>query len=181
MNLSFNVFNHNISSVGLLFLFAHVDPDADVQGALPGSRCDCFGQTIFYSLWSNFSCGSTAYYFGLFCFFSNEDIYYNMPHSCAVKTCRNKTKTGSALSFHRLPVREPERLKLWLSALKVDVNTPIEELRNYIVCSEHFAPEDYSVHGHTGSDRTHRFLTPTAVPTVSCGALQQNITKVINS
>ncbi|XP_042289531.1 zinc finger protein 436-like [Thunnus maccoyii] len=97
-----------------------------------------------------------------------------MPHSCAVKTCRNKAKTGTALSFHRLPVREPERLKLWLSALNVNVNTPIEELKKYIVCSEHFVPEDYTVNGQLKTDRMHRFLTPTAVPTVTSCTLQQN-------
>ncbi|XP_073337392.1 uncharacterized protein [Pagrus major] len=89
-----------------------------------------------------------------------------MPHSCAVKTCRNKSKPGAALSFHRLPVREPERLKLWLFALNIDVNTPVDELKKHIVCSEHFVPEDYSVNRQPRTDATHRFLTPTAVPTV---------------
>ncbi|XP_029305464.1 zinc finger protein 3 homolog isoform X2 [Cottoperca gobio] len=89
-----------------------------------------------------------------------------MPHSCTVKTCSNKAKTGTALSFHRLPVREPERLKLWLSALNIDVNTPLDELKKCIVCSEHFVPEDYTVNGQPRTDTMHRFLTPTAVPTV---------------
>ncbi|XP_051276598.1 zinc finger protein 3 homolog isoform X4 [Dicentrarchus labrax] len=91
-----------------------------------------------------------------------------MPHACAVKTCTNKAKTGAALSFHRLPVREPERLKLWLFALNIDVNTPQDELKKYIVCSEHFAQEDYTVNvnGQPRTDTMHRFLTPTAVPTV---------------
>ncbi|GLD69616.1 zinc finger protein 568-like protein [Lates japonicus] len=89
-----------------------------------------------------------------------------MPHSCAVKTCQNKARTGTCLSFHRLPVREPERLNLWLFALNIDINTPQEELRKYIVCSEHFFPEDYTANGQPGTGRMHRFLTPTAVPTV---------------
>ncbi|XP_040905033.1 zinc finger protein 3 homolog [Toxotes jaculatrix] len=89
-----------------------------------------------------------------------------MPHSCAVKTCGNKARTGACLSFHRLPVREPERLKLWLFALNIDVNTPREQLRKYIVCSEHFVPEDYTANGQPRTGAMHRFLTPTAVPTV---------------
>ncbi|KAM7385303.1 hypothetical protein PAMP_001391 [Pampus punctatissimus] len=100
-----------------------------------------------------------------------------MPHSCAVKTCKNKAKTGTALSFHRLPLREPERLKLWLSALNVDGNTPIEVLKRYIVCSEHFVPEDYTVYGRLRFNAMHRFLTPTAVPTVSSQPLQQHVTE----
>ncbi|XP_039995095.1 zinc finger protein 391-like [Xiphias gladius] len=90
-----------------------------------------------------------------------------MPHSCAVKTCGNKARTGSCLSFHRLPVREPERLRLWLFALDIDTNTPQPELKKYIVCSEHFAPEDYTANGQPRTGATHRFLTPTAVPTVA--------------
>uniref|UniRef100_A0A4W6DTI2 THAP domain-containing protein 1 n=1 Tax=Lates calcarifer TaxID=8187 RepID=A0A4W6DTI2_LATCA len=89
-----------------------------------------------------------------------------MPHSCAVKTCQNKARTGTCLSFHRLPVREPERLNLWLFALNIDINTPQEELRKYIVCSEHFVPEDYTANGQPGTGRMHRFLTSTAVPTM---------------
>lgn len=103
-----------------------------------------------------------------------------MPHSCAVKTCGNKAKTGAALSFHRLPVREPGRLKLWLLALSIDVNTPLDELRKYIVCSEHFVPEDYTVNGQPRTDTMHRFLTPTAVPTVNVSSctLQPTVKEV---
>nr|XP_046258141.1 endothelial zinc finger protein induced by tumor necrosis factor alpha-like [Scatophagus argus] len=103
-----------------------------------------------------------------------------MPHNCAVKTCANKAKTGAALSFHRLPVREPERLKLWLFALNIDVDTPPDELKKYIVCSEHFVPEDYTVNRQPSTDKTHRYLTSTAVPTVgvaSC-ALQTSVAQV---
>lgn len=89
-----------------------------------------------------------------------------MPQSCFVKTCRNKAKTGASLSFHRLPVREPERLKLWLFALNIDINTPQDELKKCMVCSEHFAPQDYTANGQVRTGGMHRFLTPTAVPTV---------------
>ena len=97
---------------------------------------------------------------------------------CAVKTCRNKPRTGADLSFHRLPVREPERLKLWLCALNIDVNTPVDELKKRIVCSEHFAPEDYSVRGQPRTGARHRFLTPTAVPTVGVSSTPPGVTEV---
>lgn len=100
-----------------------------------------------------------------------------MPH-CAVKTCRNKSRTGAYLSFHRLPVREPERLKLWLSALNIDVNTPVDELKKHVVCSEHFVPEDYSVRGQPRTGAMHRFLTPTAVPTVGVSSTPPGVTEV---
>lgn len=101
-----------------------------------------------------------------------------MPH-CAVKTCGNKSRRKcSDLSFHRLPVREPERLKLWLSALNIDVNTPVDELKKHVVCSEHFVPEDYSVRGQPRTGAMHRFLTPTAVPTVGVSSTPPGVTEV---
>lgn len=99
-----------------------------------------------------------------------------MPQSCAVKTCRNKAKTGASLSFHRLPVREPQRLKLWLFALNIDINTPEEKLKKYLVCSEHFVPQSYTANGQVRTGAMHRFLTPTAVPTVGvswCSAAKE--------
>ncbi|KAM8739225.1 uncharacterized protein AB9X84_021404 [Acanthopagrus schlegelii] len=99
-----------------------------------------------------------------------------MPH-CAVKTCRNRSKTGAKLSFHRLPVREPERLKLWLSALNIDVSTPVDELKKHVVCSEHFVLEDYSVRGQPRTNAMHRFLTPTAVPTVGVSSAAPGVTQ----
>ncbi|XP_029376907.1 zinc finger protein 287-like [Echeneis naucrates] len=88
-----------------------------------------------------------------------------MPYACAVKTCGNKAKRGTSLSFHRLPVREPERLKLWLLALDIDMSTPLEELKKCIVCSEHFVMGDYTTIGQP-KGMVHRFLRPTAVPTI---------------
>ncbi|XP_030298490.1 zinc finger protein 154-like isoform X3 [Sparus aurata] len=100
-----------------------------------------------------------------------------MPH-CAVKTCGNKSRRKcSDLSFHRLPVREPKRLKLWLSALNIGVNTPVDELKKYVVCSEHFVPEDYSVRGQPRTGATHRYLTPTAVPTVGVSSTPPGVTE----
>eukprot|EP00063_Salmo_salar_P069274 XP_014044109.1 PREDICTED: THAP domain-containing protein 4-like [Salmo salar] len=94
-----------------------------------------------------------------------------MPRECAVKMCDNKQKTWSALMFHRFPLRNPDRLKLWMVALNKDVNTPTDDLRKLLVCSEHFLPGDY--YEKLGQDRHSRmrimksFLKDTAVPSVA--------------
>ncbi|XP_038838862.1 uncharacterized protein LOC120039658 [Salvelinus namaycush] len=94
-----------------------------------------------------------------------------MPRECAVKMCDNKQKTWSALMFHRLPLSNPDRLKLWMVALNKDANTPTDDLRKLLVCSEHFLPGDY--YEKLGQDRHSRmrimksFLKDTAVPSVA--------------
>ncbi|CAB1327179.1 unnamed protein product, partial [Coregonus sp. 'balchen'] len=96
-----------------------------------------------------------------------------MPRECAVKMCENKQKTWSALMFHRLPLSNPDRLKLWMVALNKDADTPTEDLRKLLVCSEHFLPGDY--YEKLGQDRHTRmrimksFLKDTAVPSVETG------------
>ncbi|XP_041730398.1 THAP domain-containing protein 3 [Coregonus clupeaformis] len=93
-----------------------------------------------------------------------------MPRECAVKMCENKQKTWSALMFHRFPLSNPDRLKLWMVALNKDADTPTEDLRKLLVCSEHFLPGDY--YEKLGQDRHTRmrimksFLKDTAVPSV---------------
>ncbi|XP_056105679.1 zinc finger MYM-type protein 4 isoform X2 [Rhinichthys klamathensis goyatoka] len=90
-----------------------------------------------------------------------------MVRVCAFPGCFNREKairlrpTASSkeesLIFHTLPLHDPERLKLWLLALKRDINSPIESVRALRVCSVHFSPDDL-----TGP--TRRFLNSTAVP-----------------
>ena len=48
-----------------------------------------------------------------------EVLGRKMPDSCG-----NRARTGSCPPLHRLLVREPERLRLWLFALDLDVNAP---------------------------------------------------------
>lgn len=83
-----------------------------------------------------------------------------MGRRCSFPNCNNKQKTWSAISFHKLPLNEPKRCKLWLRALGIDPNTSKKTLRRrcVLVCSEHFSPDDL-IH-HEGS--THP--TRTAVP-----------------
>ncbi|KAI7799067.1 zinc finger MYM-type protein 4 isoform X2 [Triplophysa rosa] len=90
-----------------------------------------------------------------------------MVRVCAFPGCFNREKAlrlrpqGSAqdesLTFHTLPMQDPERLKLWLLALHRDINSPVESIRALRVCSGHFSPDDFP-----GPNR--RYLKSTAVP-----------------
>ncbi len=90
-----------------------------------------------------------------------------MVRVCAFPGCFNREKAirlrpvassqEESLTFHTLPFHDPERLKLWLLALKRDINSPIENIRALRVCSDHFSPDDL-----TGP--TRRYLNSSAVP-----------------
>lgn len=83
-----------------------------------------------------------------------------MGRCCSFPNCNNKQKTWSAISFHKLPLNDSKRYKLWLRALQIDPNISKKTLRRrcLMVCSEHFAPEDLIHH----EERT--CPTSTAVP-----------------
>ena len=57
-----------------------------------------------------------------------------MPHHCIVPLCNNHSGTPG-ISFHRLPLKDPDLLKQWLIKIRRE-NTPINEYSR--VCSEHF-------------------------------------------
>ncbi|XP_072543325.1 uncharacterized protein [Salminus brasiliensis] len=89
-----------------------------------------------------------------------------MVRECFVQTCNNKQKTWSATMFHRLPLRDESRLRLWLQALGVDPDTPADRLRGKVVCEEHFQPCDYYEKMELATRTMRRFLRDTAVPSV---------------
>jgi len=57
-----------------------------------------------------------------------------MPYYCIVPKCKNKSGTPG-LSFHQLPLKKRELLKLWLIKIKRK-NPPLT--RHSRVCSAHF-------------------------------------------
>ncbi|KAJ8333684.1 hypothetical protein SKAU_G00410030 [Synaphobranchus kaupii] len=65
-------------------------------------------------------------------------------------------------SFHPFPVEYQQRKQLWLLAARMDVNTPIETLKKFKVCSDHFTEDDYVKikKGRSG----YPLLKETAVP-----------------
>ncbi|KAF4106973.1 hypothetical protein G5714_012963 [Onychostoma macrolepis] len=50
---------------------------------------------------------------------------------------------GDKVTAHKFPLTNPERLKLWLIALHLDINTPLLSLEQKRVCSDHFLDDDY--------------------------------------
>ncbi|KAL6491158.1 hypothetical protein MHYP_G00015030 [Metynnis hypsauchen] len=74
--------------------------------------------------------------------------------------------------FHRLPLRDEKRLKLWLIALGVDPSTPVEKLRGKVICEEHFQPCDYYEKMELATRTMRRFLRDTAVPSVKPPGVQ---------
>ena len=101
-----------------------------------------------------------------------------MVRVCSFPGCFNREKrvrcrvrsssqdVGLPVTFHRLPLHDPERLWLWLIALRLDLNPFLKSLRAVRVCSEHFSPEDYRPKMH-GRKTELLLLKPTAVPTAS--------------
>ncbi|XDV21771.1 hypothetical protein PO909_026792 [Leuciscus waleckii] len=84
---------------------------------------------------------------------------------CAYPGCFNRRKrkqlrmlarTHPGVVFSRIP---NSLLKLWLIALRLDINTPINLLKLRRVCSDHFSPDDFI---NQGVDRL--VLTSSAVP-----------------
>ncbi|XP_042363724.1 lethal(3)malignant brain tumor-like protein 2 isoform X2 [Plectropomus leopardus] len=85
-----------------------------------------------------------------------------MVHKCCVEACWNTKRPN--LAFHRFPVGDPERLRQWLVALNMEVNTPLHVVNKLFVCQKHFEPDDY----HDvlcQQSRRARLLKNSAVPT----------------
>uniref|UniRef100_A0A8C1SFG8 FAD synthase n=1 Tax=Cyprinus carpio TaxID=7962 RepID=A0A8C1SFG8_CYPCA len=92
-----------------------------------------------------------------------------MVRVCAYPGCFNQEKSvrlrqwasmqEQSLTFHTLPLQDPERLNLWLIALRRDTGAPIQSIRGLRVCSQHFSPSDFSV-----AKGNKRRLSSTAVP-----------------
>ena len=90
-----------------------------------------------------------------------------MVRFCAFPNCTNKMTSWTTFSFHRLPLHNPDVLKLWLVVLKMDPNSEVGALRRADgrVCSAHFAPEDFF---HVKGKKVQRQkLRKNAVPKVA--------------
>lgn len=88
---------------------------------------------------------------------------------CVVKSCDSKSKVYSTIMFHRIPTKKKERKNRWLSVLSIDLKTPVESIKKWRVCSEHFGPEDYLEHTDVFNRGTVRRLKDTAIPTIFRG------------
>ncbi|XP_058251626.1 zinc finger protein 16-like isoform X1 [Hemibagrus wyckioides] len=89
-----------------------------------------------------------------------------MVRSCAYPRCENRFKAkrlrprGDMLTSHKFPSKNPDRLKQWLLALNMDINTPAASLQQKRVCSEHFVDDDY----HPSEEGKLRLLRSSSVP-----------------
>jgi len=74
-------------------------------------------------------------------------------------------------SFHRLPYHDLNLLKLWLVALKMDLNTEVGALKraDYRVCGAHFAPEDFFPPKAKKEGQRRLNLRKNAIPMVAEG------------
>lgn len=99
----------------------------------------------------------------------SRGIFFKMVRVCAYPGCFNQEKSvrlrqwasvqEESLTFHTLPLHDPERLKLWLIALHRETESPIQSIRGLRVCSQHFPPSDFSV-----AKGNKRRLNSTSVP-----------------
>uniref|UniRef100_A0A8C2JPB8 THAP domain-containing protein 1 n=2 Tax=Cyprinus carpio TaxID=7962 RepID=A0A8C2JPB8_CYPCA len=80
---------------------------------------------------------------------------------CVVKGCDNKSKVYSIIMFHRIPTKNKKRKNQWLAALNIDLKTPVESIKKWRVCSEHFGPDDYLVNMDSITRTTVRRLKDT--------------------
>ncbi|KAM4585154.1 uncharacterized protein PAE49_004488 isoform 2-T2 [Odontesthes bonariensis] len=91
-----------------------------------------------------------------------------MGRVCAYPGCENKMSTWTKYSFHRLPLRNRDILKLWLVALKMDPNITVPRLRrlDHRVCSAHFSPEAFNPlrEKKEGQKFQHQHIKKNAVP-----------------
>lgn len=84
-----------------------------------------------------------------------------MPQFCAAFGCTNNSSKSDCkaknISFHRFPLKDPVRLKDWLTAVKRANFVPSIYS---VLCSEHFNKEDFEVSYH----ENRRYLRIDTVP-----------------
>ncbi|XP_073677020.1 THAP domain-containing protein 1-like [Garra rufa] len=93
-----------------------------------------------------------------------------MVRMCAFPGCFNRQKAvrlrprplspEERLTFHRFPLNDPERLKLWLLAVQRDACSPVQSLEVLRLCSQHFSKDDFK----SDEGNARRYLKSTAVP-----------------
>uniref|UniRef100_A0A672FVP1 THAP-type domain-containing protein n=1 Tax=Salarias fasciatus TaxID=181472 RepID=A0A672FVP1_SALFA len=96
-----------------------------------------------------------------------------MVRMCIYPGCESKMTSWTSLSFHRLPLRDRDLLRLWLIALNMDPSIKVPTLRrlDYRVCSAHFTSEDfYPAQERIEGQKTKRMnLKKNAIPAAAGG------------
>lgn len=84
-----------------------------------------------------------------------------MPRFCVAHGCTNRSNKvhcrENNVSFHKFPLNDPIRMKLWLLELK---RVNFKPNKHSVLCSEHFNDEDFD----TSHPKRRRTLKAGAVP-----------------
>lgn len=79
---------------------------------------------------------------------------------CKKTTLRKGSQTKGKLTFHRFPTHDGDRLKLWLIALNLNINTQKRVIKRWRICSNHFfVPDDFHI-----TQNGRELLKTSAVP-----------------
>ncbi|KAG5285668.1 hypothetical protein AALO_G00006050 [Alosa alosa] len=101
-----------------------------------------------------------------------------MVRVCAYPGCGTQMQWFNPVSFHRLPFHDSQILKQWLLILKIDMNTPVDTLkqRDLRVCSAHFDPDDLTQERRFGDLKQRMRLRRNAIPKAaqSVGGLEDS-------
>ncbi|XP_029905245.1 uncharacterized protein LOC115357737 isoform X2 [Myripristis murdjan] len=91
-----------------------------------------------------------------------------MPRKCVVPTCHNIQcrPAGTRVMFHRLTAGNKERMRRWLTALNMNPNTPLSDVKKMLICSEHFVKDDYFERMQQTTRTMRLILKGTADPSV---------------
>uniref|UniRef100_A0A182MLR5 THAP-type domain-containing protein n=1 Tax=Anopheles culicifacies TaxID=139723 RepID=A0A182MLR5_9DIPT len=83
---------------------------------------------------------------------------------CTFRECENGTATRKELHYFRYPVRNPERLKIWIRNAKRSefLDLPTDKLCNKVVCQEHFERQMFM---NELRDRLTHLAIPRLMPT----------------
>ena len=85
---------------------------------------------------------------------------------CAFPGCEKRMRHYNPEGFHRLPLQNSGMLTQWLIVLHLDVETPVETLRemDYRVYSNHFDQDDFVVNRRASNPPIKKRIKKSAVP-----------------
>ncbi|XDV31414.1 hypothetical protein PO909_034103 [Leuciscus waleckii] len=98
---------------------------------------------------------------------------------CIVKSCDNKQgRPGNTMIFHRIPTKNTDLMNRWLLVLGIVPNTPVNTIKKYLVCSEHFTEDDYFEKMQVATRTMKRVLKDTAIPSIKTGQIGSPVAAV---
>jgi len=104
-----------------------------------------------------------------------------MPHVCAARFCNNNSRRKpDGISFHSLPIKDENLLKIWLFRMRRNPAN-FKPSKHSKICSDHFLPTDYCyVDSKTVRPRLDKHAIPSVFAwtnTTSYEVVKQNVHK----